>query len=126
MTKNTEEKQPRKKRTTKPKPIVAEPKEKGITRQIEFETTLYGNINQLTENENNRRKLFLRSNRIHIQDMIPSLVEEGLRYRKGEIFTPDDKEYVFSNDDQWLKLKAKAQIAMREFIEYQNLLMSKD
>lgn len=100
--------------------------EKQIQRQISFNEKLYGQVTDEVDAENKRLNLVLRKEKIHIQDMVPVLVKNGLQFRKGEIYTPEDKAFSLSKDDKWVKLRAKAETAVEEFFKYQSSILTKE
>jgi hypothetical protein len=99
---------------------VNESKPNTIKRHIDFEGTLYAAINKATDLENNRRQLFSRNTKMHLQDMIPVLTGEGIKFREGKIYTPEDKFAELSEDETWISLRTKAELALEKFHEYQN------
>lgn len=98
---------------------------KEIQRQVTFSGSQYSNITDQTESENKRLGNVLRKEKIHIQDMIPILVDDGLKFRNGEIYTPVDREADFTKDERWVSLRAKAEVALETFFSYQNKLLAK-
>lgn len=100
--------------------------EKQIQRQITFGEKLYGQITDEADAENKRLNHVLRKEKIHIQDMVPLLVKNGLQFRRGEIYTPEDQSFTLSKDDRWVKLRAKAETALEDFLAYQNKLLAKE
>ena len=97
--------------------------QKTVQRQITFTEKLYSDVSKEADSENERLGKVLRKDKIHIQDIIPILVQDGLNSRKGQVFTPSDRQVQFSKDDKWLKLKAKAETALTELLQYQGELL---
>lgn len=92
-----------------------------VQRQITFDSNLYQKISDAADDENKRLGLSLRSEKIHIQDIIPALVADGLAARNGKIYTPNGK--TFLKDEKYLNLKAKAELAIENFLQYQAQLL---
>lgn len=110
------------------KAITPKPEKEGetILRQVDYPVKTYGAVEDLVTAENKRLQHFSRKSRMHIKDILPILTAEGLKFRKGMIYTPEDKVVEFAKDEKWVKLRAKAEMAIDDFMKYQNDLLAKD
>lgn len=92
--------------------------------QIEFQGEQYKNIIAAATEENNRMGLVKRKEKIHTYQMVPVLIDQGLLFRKGHVYVPEDKRKLFMKNEKFSKLLAKAQLAMEDFKAYQDELLS--
>jgi len=102
--------------------IQKEKKEGTVFRQIHFPSTVYQSANELMDEENKRLGLSTRNEKIHMKDFLHQLTADGVRFRRGEVYTPDDLKRQFSKNPEWVKLKAKAETAIEELFELQKKL----
>lgn len=94
-----------------------------IKRQIDFPAKAYSEASTIMDEDNNRTKKYSRSEKIHMKQMIPILLEDGIKYRRGEIYTPDDMKKDLNKDDKWVSLRAKAELAVENLMDYQKNLI---
>jgi len=95
-----------------------------IKRQLDFPKGVYQAAERLMNAENDRLGLVGRGQKKAMKDILPELVEDGIKYRNGAIYTPADKQKEFSKNDKWVKLRAKAEIAIEDLRKYEEKLLS--
>lgn len=93
-----------------------------VNRQLLFPRNVYVQAEKVLEALNKSKGLVLRSEKIHLKSFIPTLVEDGVKFRQGKIFTRDIPGRKLSADDKWLSLKAAAEVALDEFRAYEDSL----
>lgn len=103
--------------------INKEKKEGTVLRQIKFPSLIYKDASEIMEAENNRLGLVTRREKIHSDKMLYLLVADGIKFRRGEVYTPEDLLKTFAKDSRWVKLKAKAEAAIEELFELQKAYM---
>ena len=59
-----------------------------------------------------------------MKDFLHILVADGVKFRRGEVFTPDDQLRNFAKNAEWVKLKAQAETAIQALFKKQNELMT--
>lgn len=93
--------------------------------QLSLDPEVYRQVQRTADDENDRRGLVTRKEKVHIKNMVPTLIQDGLAFRKHEIYIPKDKEKELMKSDRYSRLYAKAQVAMSELKEEQDKLIDK-
>jgi hypothetical protein len=91
---------------------------------LPFEANLYAQIQTEAGIENRRQGFVKRQDKIHTYDMVQKLAAQGIEYRKGKVYVPEDKLKTFMKDDKFSKLLAKAQVANEELHAYMEKLLN--
>jgi hypothetical protein len=94
-----------------------------INRQLQFPSDIYGQADDFATSENKRLKHFSGKEKLYIKDIIPILITFGLKFVKMELYTPADRVREFTKDEKWVKLRAKAELAVEDFKKYQDKLL---
>lgn len=85
-----------------------------IKRQLDFPANTYQNAEEVMASENKRLNKITRVDKIHLKDFLPTLVGDGLSFREGKVYIPDDLKDGLSDD---LKQKhAHAEKVVHEFL----------
>jgi hypothetical protein len=103
-----------------------EKKAKTVNRQIEFPSKIYTAADDFASDENKRLRNSPNHKRLFIKDILPLLVAFGLKFVKGEVYTPDDAKAELIKDKKWAELRARAELACEEFNAYQKELLEKE
>ncbi len=96
-----------------------------IKRQLEIDSTVYKEADKLLIEHNNQLGLISRNQKLFLKDFLPILIADGVKFRNGKVFTPDHFAGKFARDDKWIRLKMKAEEAIKILREYENKITLK-
>lgn len=82
--------------------------------QLWFNDEQIGRIERFKNDENDRRHLHSKENRLHRYNVIPMLVDMGLEFRKNKVYVPEDLKGLLLNKPKFLIALLKAEKAMEE------------
>ncbi len=92
---------------------------KTIKRQLEFNPNFYQAADDMLTDENKALGLFKRSNKKHLKDFLPELLEDGIKFRTGKVFTPKNLIGKLVRDPEWIALKAAAETAIENLRKFE-------
>lgn len=96
-----------------------------VLHQLKFKADVMMAANDILSDENRVHKLIFRKEKKFLKSFLPELVEDGIKFRNGKVFTPEHLLNDLVRDDKWIALKAKAESAIEKMRLYEKAIEEK-
>lgn len=96
-----------------------------INRQLQIDSTVYKDADALLVELNRELGLISRNKKMFLKDFLPILIADGVKFRKGKVFTPYHLAGKFARDDKWIRLKTKAEESIKILKEHESKIALK-
>jgi hypothetical protein len=100
------------------------PPENSTQLQLYFDNKQYAKIESEVAEENTRRGLIGKHNKLYKYQVIPILIDHGMSFKNHEVYVPEEKRRDLMKDEKFSNLYAKAQLAMENLKIHMHKLLN--
>ena len=90
-----------------------------VKRQLEIPSDTYKTADDIMADENSRMGLIKRTDKLFLNDFLIILIGDGISHRQGKVYSPKDKQPLYSKDKQWNILRKEAEQAIQKLRKYE-------